>query len=135
MALAAPFPWFGGKRKIVAKVWERLVWPFTGREAGGTTAVFLDPPYTHALHDGETYGAADVATSVAAWALEHGGNPALRIALCGYGGEHEMPGWTTASWTTGGGYAQTAKSQSNRARENAKRETVWFSPHCLTPLT
>lgn len=108
------------------------------RAGGGTAAVFLDPPYSHALHDGETYGAADVAPAVAVWAREHGEDPALRIALCGYEGEHEMPGWTAVRWDTtkgqrGGGWGQTARSKNNRARENARRETVWFSPSCLRP--
>jgi DNA adenine methylase len=90
------------------------------------TGVFLDPPYSHGEHKGETYGAADCASAVAAWAREYGDRKDLRIALCGYHGEHEMPGWTVARWDAGSG------RQPARNRENAKRETIWFSPHCLS---
>ena len=129
--------------RICCGDWTRVLgrsplWPLHGGRDAGPTAVFLDPPYSHALHNGETYGAADVAPAVAAWAREHGEDPALRIALCGYEGEHDMPGWTAVRWDTtkgqrGGGWGQTARSKGNRARENARRETVWFSPHCLVP--
>jgi hypothetical protein len=66
---------------------------------------------------------------VRAWALDNGDNPFLRIALCGYEGEHTMPdSWECIAWKAGGGYG----SQGNgAARENAGRERIWFSPHCL----
>ena len=94
----------------------------------GITGVFLDPPYSADEH-AVTYSAdTDVAAQVREWALANGSNPLLRIALCGYSGEHEMPGWTEVAWKARGGYG----SQSDgRGRENAKRETIWFSPHCL----
>lgn len=45
-----------------------------------------------------------------------------------YLGEHEMPGWAEVAWKARGGYG----SQSDgRGRANAKRETIWFSKHCL----
>jgi len=58
------------------------------------------------------------------WALEHGDDPELRIALCGYAGEHKMPGWTEHAWKAARGYA----AENN---ENRERERIWFSPHCL----
>lgn len=97
----------------------------------GPTAVLLDPPYSSDEHSVE-YGAGsgDVAAAVREWALANGDNPNLRIALCGYEGEHEMPDeWTCVAWKSKGGYG----SQGNGAgRENAHRERVWFSPHCLS---
>ena len=62
---------------------------------------------------------------VRAWALEHGDDPDLRIALCGYAGEHEMPKtWTEHAWKGARGYV--AEGNTNR-----ELERIWFSPHCL----
>jgi hypothetical protein len=64
-----------------------------------------------------------------AWALEHGANPLLRIALCGYDDGAAWPeGWAALHWKARGGYG----SQGDGAgRANTARETIWFSPHCL----
>ncbi len=100
----------------------------------GTTAVFLDPPYSdeaeHQISYRTTSGT--VAHDVRDWALANGDNPLLRIALCGYAGEgHDVLvslGWTAHGWKAKGGYG----SQGDGAgRANAARETVWFSPHCF----
>ncbi len=56
----------------------------------------------------------------------------MRIALCGYDTEHtelEAHGWKVYEWQTGGGYGNQGKD--TRGRRNAKRERIWFSPHCL----
>jgi site-specific DNA-adenine methylase len=95
----------------------------------GVTGVFLDPPYSEVEHAiSYSAGTGSVAAEVREWALANGDNPKLRIALCGYDGEHDMPGWTEVPWRARGGYG----SQSDgRGRENAARERIWFSPHCL----
>lgn len=96
----------------------------------GTTGVFLDPPY--ALHERSRVYAVDEDVSVAVreWAIAHGSNPLLRIALCGYEGEHHMPSsWTCLAWKAIGGYGSRGEG---RGRTNAARERVWFSPHCLS---
>jgi hypothetical protein len=115
--------------------WSRVLGP-SPTEKLGLTGVFLDPPYSgDADRDDSLYGVDDlsVAHGVRAWCIEHGENPLLRIALCGYRGEHdelESLGWEAVEWKARGGYG----SQSNgRGRENSKREVVWFSPHCLKP--
>jgi hypothetical protein len=97
------------------------------------TGVFLDPPYSTTERDPDLYAedATGVAADVAAWARAHGDDPHLRIALCGYAGEHEMPGWDCVPWKAHGGYGVRAHK---RGRANARRECIWFSPHCLTPL-
>ena len=52
----------------------------------------------------------------------------MRIALCGYEGEYEMPeSWERFIWKAQSGYAASG----GVAEENSKRERVWFSPHCL----
>jgi hypothetical protein len=100
-----------------------------GKNVGGRRpcAVFLDPPYSHEFRNPGLYteDAADVSAQVRAWAIEHGEDPDLRIALCGYAGEHQMPSsWTVHVWKAARGYAGAANT--NRARER-----IWFSPHCL----
>lgn len=94
-----------------------------------SVGVVLDPPYD----DGASVYAKNnrVSADVRAWCLANGPIPTLRIALCGYEGEHdelEAHGWSVLAWKTNGGYG----NQSNGAgRENSSRERIWFSPHCL----
>ena len=99
----------------------------------GITGVFLDPPYSANEHD-VTYSAdTDVAGAVRKWAIANGDNPLLRIVLCGYEGEHAMPeSWECVAWKSRGGYGSQADA---RGRANAGRERIWFSPHCLRPMS
>lgn len=113
--------------RVACGEWDRVLGESVTSKHG-TTGVFLDPPYTSDEHDVEYSAHSDVAGAVRQWALENGDNPLLRIALCGYSGEHEMPGWTEVAWKARGGYGSQADG---RGRENAKRETIWFSPACL----
>lgn len=109
----------------------------------GICGIFLDPPYDmrvvssadtgrdgaapsdglYAHHDNE------VSAAVRQWAIENGDNPLLRIALCGYEGEHAMPdSWECVHWKAHGGYGA---QRGGRGNQNATRERIWFSPHCL----
>lgn len=111
--------------------WSRICGPSSTWRLG-ITAIFLDPPYsTEAGRDMNLYAAEDgqIAHDVRKWAIANGDNPMLRIALCGYEGEHEMPdSWECLAWKSKGGYG----AQSNeKARVNPTRERIWFSPHCL----
>lgn len=111
--------------------WQRILGPSVTFKHG-ITGVFLDPPYADTADRNETLYAADsltVAHSVRRWAIENGDNPLLRIALCGYEGEHAMPdSWDCVAWKARGGYG----SQGDGAgRENSNRERIWFSPHCI----
>lgn len=96
----------------------------------GLTAVFLDPPYTKGKMD---YGAGGmrlgIADDVRQWCVGKGGDPRLRIVLCGHAGEHDellKHGWTVRKWKARKGYASTAE-----ARANTASETLWCSPHCV----
>jgi len=103
-----------------------------GKNVGGRRpcGVFFDPPYSHAIRDPWLYAedAPGISDEVRDWAIEHGDDPELRIALCGYAGEHVMPkGWTEFAWKGARGYA--ADDNNNR-----ELERIWFSPHCLPPV-
>ncbi len=106
--------------------WSRVCGP-TVTTLRGITAVFLDPPYS--APRATLYTADDLSVSIAVrdWAISHQDNPNMRIALCGYEGEHEMPPeWDVVSWKTQGGYSRLGDG-SNKNRE---KERIWFSPAC-----
>ena len=111
--------------------WSRVLGP-TPTEKLALTGIFLDPPYSNDERTDALYAEDhDIAGDVEAWAIEHGDNPQLRIALCGYAGEHEMPNtWTAVPWKAHGGYGSQG---AGRGRENAAREMIWFSSACLQP--
>lgn len=118
--------------RVACGDWKRILGPSVlgkGKNVGGRRpcGVFLDPPYSFELRDPYLYAEDDAAISaqVREWALEHGDDPDLRIALCGYEGEHEMPSsWRVYAWTAARGYAR-------EDNDNRSRERIWFSPHCL----
>jgi hypothetical protein len=111
--------------------WSRVCGP-TPTFHNGLTGVLLDPPYADtADRDASLYreDSLSVAHDVRKWAIENGDNPLMRIALCGYEGEHDMPpSWECVAWKAKGGYGGQSKDHDN---PNAKRERIWFSPHCL----
>jgi hypothetical protein len=99
----------------------------------GLTGIVLDPPYALEERDAHCYSTDGAGLSVAArdWAVAHGDDPLLRIVLCGYEGEHDMPAsWEAVAWKAQGGYGSQGDG---RGRANARRERLWCSPHCLTP--
>lgn len=113
--------------------WQRVCTPaVVTASRRGPYGVFLDPPYAHAVRDKRLYNhEMSVTDDVREWAIRHGDNPDYRIALCGYDDEHDMPeGWQQYGWRATGGYASQGQNNTNR-----HRETIWFSPHCIHPLT
>ena len=113
--------------RVTCGDWSRIVTPScTTRH--GITAVLLDPPYGEGEMEYSAEGNQDkdVAEAVWRWACENGDDPLLRIAVCGYeDGRTVPPGWSVLRWTARKGYASTEE-----ARENSRRECIWFSPHC-----
>lgn len=108
--------------------WDRILGPSV-TERLGPTGVFLDPPYMSERCD-EIYSedSADVAHAVREWAIANGDNPLLKIALCGYEGEHEMPdSWECVAWKAAGGFGSQG---TGRGRDNCAKERIWFSPAC-----
>ena len=110
--------------RVACGQWERVLSDsVTWRH--GVTGVFLDPPYDDGAIDYAAGGR--IAQDVGAWAREHGEDERLRIALCGYEGDYDLPGWSVHKWKAVGGYS----SQATERNENPARERIWFSPHCL----
>lgn len=118
------------RTRIVCGDWQRVLTPSvlgttTTRNSGMVPcAVFLDPPYSDAVRDPHLYSVDDgaIATKVVEWAIAHGDDPDLRIAVCCYASEgHRFPaGWTEHSWTTRRGYGP-----------HRDQERIWFSPNCF----
>lgn len=119
--------------RVVCGDWKRICTPSTTTKIG-MTGVFLDPPYAVGKErDTNLYRCENItiANDVREWTIENGDNPLFRIALCGYQGEHIMPdSWECIEWHTSGGMANTSKKKSTKGHQNAKRERIWFSPHC-----
>ena len=94
----------------------------------GVTAVLLDPPYdTSVSKTGYSVSGAGLSAACREWAIANGHNPKLRIALCGYDGEHAMPeGWRLEHWSQRKGF-QVAGDDGSHGGMN---ERIWFSPHC-----
>jgi DNA adenine methylase len=92
--------------------------------------IFFDPPYSAARYNVYAQDSNTVALDVLEWCKARGNNPDLRIALCGYFGEHnelEERGWSVYRWKASGGFSRKGK----RGESNARLETIWFSPACL----
>lgn len=113
--------------------WSRVCGP-TPTVKRGVTGVFLDPPYADTAGRCDGLYANDslsVAHDVREWAIEHGEDKRLRIVLAGYDGEHDMPAtWHVVAWKARGGYGTQGDGV---GRENATKERLWLSPHCIKP--
>jgi hypothetical protein len=110
--------------------WKRVLGP--SAIGNGLTAVFLDPPYAGPgadWYDAVYINSDDVFPDVLKWCNDHGDDPSLRIALCGYEGIEPPAGWSVHEWKASGGYGNMSNG---KARENSTRERIWFSPHCLS---
>ena len=116
--------------RVCSGDWSRVCGP-TVTVKQGLTAVFLDPPYADtAERTSDLYRQDDlnVAHAVREWAIANGDDKRMRIALCGYEGEHTLPeSWECFEWKTKGGYG----SHGSQGSLNAVRERIWFSPHCV----
>ena len=113
--------------RVACGDWRRIVAESVTRSPGTPCGVFLDPPYAEG---NQQYAAGGTGTGlsadVRAWAIDNGDHRWLRIVLAGYEGEHAMPrGWRSIEWKALGGYGNAA------GNENAARERLWLSPHCL----
>lgn len=106
------------------------------RMNGGVCGVFLDPPYSHAVRDGDLYACESitVADDVRAWCIEHGDDPQYRIVLAGYAAEHGVlkdHGWREVGWFRKG-FLKGGMAQHGAGGTRQGQERLWLSPHCLT---
>ena len=117
--------------RVACGDWTRVTGPAVMDAGGGITGVFFDPPYSTSIRS-EVYACDnDVAGDVLQWCEVNGNAPNLRIVLAGYDGEHnrlESMGWRAVAWKARGGYGSQGEG---RGRDNAKRERLWLSPHCM----
>jgi hypothetical protein len=110
--------------------WTRVLGPSVTWKHG-LTGILLDPPYAPASRNPSLYRVeADLTADVQAWCLANGENPLLRVVLCGYAGEYDLPGWRQVAWTAQGGMGNQRKAGTNT---NKYQERVWLSPACLAP--
>ncbi len=117
--------------RIACGDWTRVTGPAVLDAGGGTTGVFLDPPYSQAERADVYAMESPVAADVSAWCAANGHNGAMRIVLAGYEGEHNAlqdMGWRAIEWKAKGGYGSQGEG---RGRDNAARERLWLSPHCM----
>jgi hypothetical protein len=117
--------------RVCCGEWDRILGPSPTHKIG-VTGVFLDPPYGgDEMCEVYSHDSADVASAVRQWCAENGDHPDLRIALCGYDGEHndlEAHGWSVHAWRASGGWGNTGEGQ---GQINRLKERIWFSPFCL----
>lgn len=130
--------WFAGlaerlhNTRVACGDWTRVCGPSVLRSAGGICGVFLDPPYDQSIRSDVYAMETPVAGDVLEWCKANGDNSDLRIVLAGYDGEHnalEAMGWRVTAWKAAGGFGSQGQG---RGEENATKERLWFSPHCLS---
>jgi len=114
--------------RITCGDWARVLTPSVVRAGTGgdrSRAILLDPPYAtsgdlyHHAEDGVAERVRDRCATA---------DPALRIALCGYGTEHDellQHGWSKVEGrsASGPGYSKDPL--------NGRRERIWLSPACI----
>jgi len=126
--------------RILCGDWKRCVRSDTAlgvrqRDPRRMAGVFLDPPYAKERRDDRLYSVdTDPAVEVLEWAQKASDDARLRIAVCGYAGEHdalEEAGWAVYRWQAHGGMGNQGVVKSGRVNSNKGLETIWFSPSCL----
>lgn len=121
--------------RICCGDWSRVCCSHSTTTVHGVVGCLMDPPYKHATTAGKKrtkvyeHDGVEVAEQVAEWCREHGDDKRYRIILCGYEGEHDLPGWECISWKAIGGYGNQRKTEEKN--ENRHRERLWVSPHCV----
>lgn len=119
--------------RVVCGDWSRVCGGDWQDSNWNSVGMFFDPPYAVSDRD-DVYHKDDfqVADKVREWTLKRGKRENYRIVIAGYEEHKELldNGWTSKSWITGGGYGNTAGKNSNRGKDNRKREMLYFSPHC-----
>jgi site-specific DNA-adenine methylase len=100
--------------------WVKLANAAEKESSHSNVAILLDPPYRYSTgRQKKLYvtDSGDVATYVHRWALARAATcPRLKLALCGFAGEHKMPNsWEEFAWSS---------------KLGKGKERIWFSPSC-----
>ena len=119
--------------KVVCGDWTRVCggnW----QDNMGIVGMFFDPPYGVEDRDKSVYhhDSTTVAADVMTWVRERGEIKKYRIVLAGYEEYQSLlsEGWTSHKWKAGSGYSSLGNNP--QGKSNRMRETLYFSPHCLT---
>jgi hypothetical protein len=107
---------------------------------GASVGVMLDAPYLGEVRAADLYRVEDysISNSVREWAVAHGNDPRMRIALCGYADEHEgkIPAsWRVHAYSANAAYQGADSSKTTGNAANRHKERIWFSPHCFGAAT
>lgn len=111
--------------KILCGNWDRAL---KGIAFTTNTAIFIDPPYSIRSEGGHrmyTKDNVNLKDEIEDFCRVH--EKVLRIALCGYIGEYDLPLWDQYKWVNVGGYSNQNKTKITTKREE---EVIWFSPLC-----
>jgi hypothetical protein len=122
--------------------WSRAVTP--AMMGDGVIGIVFDPPYgAEAGFNGTLYISQDASISekIKAWCVDHGDDPNMRIAYCGYSPEGdilERHGWVAHRWKAQGGYGNQGQANKEKRTDDGEvvrqgnrfRECVWFNPTC-----
>jgi DNA adenine methylase len=122
--------------RVCCGEWDRVLGP-SATTSLGMCGILFDPPYSSdAVDQVKVYDELSdpsISGKVREWCVEHGEDANLRIALCGYEGEHNeldvKHGWSKVYWKAQGGYGCQRKDGTN---ENRRKERIWFNPACIT---
>ena len=102
-------------------------------------AIYLDPPYstTKTSRDEGCYKVSFMPSQdscpseeVNQFAIKYASYPNIRIAVCGYVGEHDnlaRHGYRPMRWKANGGWAR----KESKGSVNRKMEVIWFSRSCF----
>lgn len=122
--------------RVVCGDWSRVCggnW----QDRCGICGMFFDPPYgvEDRCQDIYHHDSITVAAAVMDWCRIRGALESYRIVVAGYEEYHELVeshGWRRQRWKSQGGYAQTTRNNGpSRGKDNTRRETLYFSPHCV----
>jgi site-specific DNA-adenine methylase len=123
------------RTRVCCVDWSKLLTPSitynnVGISLKDFTAVFLDPPYNTVNREKVYSNDNDIFKEVSNWAISNGENPRMRVCLCGYDGDYDMPNtWQKYEWRTGGGYANKGIGDT-QGKTNSKKEIMWFNAAC-----
>jgi len=110
------------RTRIMHGDWTRCLNSHYG-DANGGTAFFFDPPYLKYESLYQTGADVPVAKAAEQWCRDN--EAGHRIALCGFKGDYDLPGWEQLDWSRG--------RMCYGGNKTTELECIWFSPDCLHP--